>query len=104
VSIDHENKRFYRKTNHACRICFARVFTYVDEAGEHHVECSNCGLTKKGSKPELICACGYRNRVKGQRPAKWPNAGFRCQLNPSVTPEMPSQIIVVHQGDSIEEA
>ncbi|MFZ4537893.1 hypothetical protein [Propionivibrio sp.] len=100
MSVDKEEKRFYRKTNHACRICFARVFAYVDEAGEHHVECSNCGLTKHSHKPETICACGYKLRAKGKAASKWPNAGFRCQLNPNITPEIPSQIIVVHQGDS----
>jgi len=90
--------RLYKKTNHVCRVCFARIFAY-DEQGDHYVECSNCGITKKSNKPESLCACGYKLRTKGKSPEKWPNAGFRCQTNKNIIPEMPSQIIVVYTGD-----
>lgn len=89
-----KDKRFYRKTDHVCRACFGRVFAYVDAQGAHWVECSNCGLTKRSTRPDSICACGYKLRVKGQHISKWKNAGFRCRPNPNITPELPSQIVV----------
>lgn len=93
------SQRFYRKTNHACRVCFGRVFAYVDEHGAHWVECADCGLTKRSQKPEAICACGYKVREPGRAVKNWKNAGFRCRPNPNVTPEVPAQIIVVHEGE-----
>lgn len=98
-----EQKRFYRKTAHVCRKCFGRVFAYVDETGAHWVECSNCGLSKKSTRPDSICACGYKLRLKGQHVSKWPNAKFRCRPNPNQTPEMPAQIVVIHEGDASEQ-
>lgn len=98
-----ESMRFHRKTDHVCRKCFARVFKCVDEAGDHWVECSNCGYAKKSTRPESICSCGYKLRVKGQHVSKWPNAKFRCRKNPNPTPEMPAQIIVIHTGDEHEQ-
>lgn len=99
------SERFYRKTNHACRACYGRVFAFVDENGDHWVECAECGLKRKGDH-RAICACGYKVRQIGKdgtSTEKFKNAGFRCRRNPNVTPELPAEIIVVHEGEEANE-
>ena len=76
-------------TDHVCRVCLGRILSRQQSEGGC-VRCADCGLERTGRTPSL-CACGTKLR-SGK------NAGFRCAPNPEVTPEMPVQIVVVHEG------
>jgi hypothetical protein len=76
----------WRITDHACRQCFGRVLSRAT-ADATVYRCSNCGLQLTSTRPESICACGTTLRT-GK------NAGLRCLVNTSPTPECPAEIIV----------
>lgn len=73
----------WRLLNHCCRHCTGRLLESEDGAV---IRCSECGKEVEGPDHKKLCRCG--ERVGGK------NAGLRCIQNPSVTPEIPFEIVV----------
>lgn len=74
---------------HVCRLCFGRLVSTPGEDGHRRYQCTNCGAAADGETPAVLCACGLTFRRHG-RADQAQDAGLRCQLNPSPTPEFPS--------------
>lgn len=78
-----------------CRLCFGRLVSHGamdaqrDDAKTRRYQCTNCGAAADGETPAVLCACGLTFRRHG-RADQAQDAGLRCQLNPSPTPEFPS--------------
>lgn len=79
-------------TDHACRVCFGRVFSGVDKDGRAGVICSICETSAAGGHQNLCC-CGVKLR-------RGVSAGLRCVKNPDVSPEVPATIIVKRVEDA----
>lgn len=81
---------------HCCRVCFGRIVSReIDEDGKRLYQCSNCGLSAKGHKASVLCACGTKlNRGSG----KLVDAGLRCHPNKAISPAFPSLIVCSHGG------
>lgn len=77
-------------TQHACRVCLGRILERRDERGNLHARCADCGLEKEGDHRKL-CACGTKLR-DGR------NAGLKCVVNATRTPEIPAEIVVTVDG------
>lgn len=80
-------EHLYAVREHACRICFGRILTRVDERGNQTQRCSECGTEVVG-KVQALCCCGVK--LKNGK-----DAGLRCRPNPEVSPEVPAEIIVM---------
>lgn len=60
--------------------------------------CSNCGAEEHGTTAACLCCCGMKLRKSGKTGrtgAAEVDAGIRCCVNPSPTPEFPSLIVAM---------
>lgn len=73
-------------TDHCCRICFGRVLKRTTFDRRKIYRCSNCETEVVGDSSQCLCCCGIKLRTNK-------DAGIRCIVNPSRTPENPSYIV-----------
>lgn len=76
---------------HVCRHCFGRLVSRA-LADRRAYLCTNCGAEAVGESPDVLCSCGttLRRHAGVSSPV---NAGLRCQLNPSPSPDFPSLFV-----------
>ena len=72
-------------TDHCCRVCFSRVLTRETFDNKRVYRCAGCGVEVEGRAETAICCCGIRLKTGI-------DAGIRCQVSESPTPEFPAQI------------
>lgn len=81
---------------HVCQVCFSRLVSSDAGAGHRAYTCTNCGAEAVGQDSSALCCCGLTIRKVGKDSRSGSlliNAGIRCALNPSPTPDMPSLYI-----------
>lgn len=88
---------YFRLTPHCCRCCFSRVL--VRETFDHKrvYRCSGCGIEREGTSPAAICSCGIKLKTNV-------DAGIRCQVSESRTPEFPAEITAALLVPSVKTA
>lgn len=86
-----ENPLRWVLSPHICRICFARVLTRTTFDRHKVYKCSNCETEIVGDGPQCLCCCGIKLRTNK-------DAGIRCVVNQSRTPENPAVIIAEQVG------
>ena len=94
----------WRLEPHCCRVCFARIASTKLEHGGRLYQCTNCGLEGEG-KPSSVCACGIKlrkARADGRSGDARLDAGVRCHLNPSRSPEFPALYVCSYVEDAAE--
>jgi hypothetical protein len=69
-------ERTWKIEDHRCHVCGGRILRCVNgcgptPGGNPIYRCADCGLSKAGNSPSVICWCGFEHR--GQR-----NNAYRC--------------------------
>lgn len=75
-------------TPHISRCCFARVLVRETFERKRVYRCSCCDIEVEGRTEAAICACGIKLKTGV-------DAGIRCQVSESPSPEFPSRITAV---------
>jgi len=86
----------WRLEPHICRACFSRLVSQGAGGASRRYHCTNCGLEAVAEAADALCCCGTKIRrpTKGSKSGhSLVDAGIRCVVNPSPTPDMPSVIV-----------
>lgn len=74
--------------DHVCRVCFGRILMRETFDRRRIYRCSNCGAEAEGRTAAVVCSCGIKLKTNV-------DAGIRCQVHDTPTPEFPSQVVAV---------
>lgn len=75
----------WKIADHACRYCLGRVLQRYERGVVVEVRCAQCGAKADGG-PAALCCCGADCGALGY--------ALECFKNPSVTKEVPHEIMV----------
>ena len=91
-----ETQDSWRLEPHICRACFSRLVSRGVGGVDRRYHCTNCGLEAVAPGADALCCCGTKIRrpTKGSKSGhSLVDAGIRCIVNPSPTPDFPSVIM-----------